>query len=101
MPDRRLGVLCAVAALLAGCSTVHEVPVPKPVIVPGPTRYVPLPADTTADCDTECPALKDGASGGALLEGYRACRARAVCRDGQVESIRRLQPVPAEPAKSP
>ena len=94
MPDRRLVLLCAVSALLVGCSTVHEVPVPKPVVVPGPTRYVPLPADVTAECGA-APDLRDGMTSGELLEAARAWRARAKCRDVQIESIRRLQPAPS------
>lgn len=98
MSDRRLAMLCAVAALLTGCSTVHEVPVPKPVIVPGPTQYVPLPADVLAECGA-APALRDGMTGGELLEASRAWQGRATCRDGQIESIRRLQPDALNPGK--
>lgn len=83
--------ILAIAAFLTACAT-HEVPIPRPVIVPGPTQYVPLPDDILAECAAVCPDLADGIPGGELLEAYRACRARAECRDSQVGAIRRLQP---------
>lgn len=85
---RHLGLIGL--ALLAGCQTPATVEVPVPVNVPGPTQYVPLPPEATADCGA-APELRDGMTGGDLLEAARAWRARAKCRDAQIESVRRLQ----------
>lgn len=85
-----LGVIGSFVAL-GGCTTTREIPIPKPVLIPGPVQYVPLPAETTDDCGT-APKLQDGMKGGELLEAARAWRARAKCRDVQIESIKRLQP---------
>ena len=85
------GLILLAGVLLMACTTTREVAIPKPVIVPGPAQYVPLPTELTADCDA-APQLRDGMKGGELLAAARAWQRRATCRDAQIDSIQRLQP---------
>lgn len=90
--SRRVIVLAA-AMLLSACKTCPDpVEVQVPVEVPGPVTYVPLPADSLAECGA-APELRDHMAGGDLLEAARAWRARARCISAQLEGIRTLQPV--------
>lgn len=84
-----VGVIAA--GLIAGCTCQPErIPIPKPVLIPGPVQYVPLPAEATADCGL-VPKLRDGMAGGELLEAAKALEQHSACRDGQIESIKALQ----------
>lgn len=87
MPRR---IIAAACLLLAGCTCQPErIPVPTPVEVEV-VRYVPIPDELTDECPA-APELRDGMTGGELLEAARAWRARATCRDGQLGAIGRLK----------
>ena len=75
--------------LLAACTTTKTVPVPQPVIVEGPTRYIPVPAELTTCADTgEPPDV--GQPLGELFAWAQRTRAASVECLGRVGEIRRL-----------
>jgi hypothetical protein len=79
------GLTLALVAALAGCKTVPQVEV---VEVPGPTRYVAVPAELTAECPVELPASQ------APLEAVRVAHARRESLEEcnrRLAAIRRLQ----------
>jgi len=80
----------ATLVLIAGCAcNPEQVPVPMPVEVEV-VRYVPVPAELLRECPA-APALRDGMTGGELLEAARAWQDRAECQARQLGSIGRLR----------
>ena len=94
MPNRLILPL-AMAVMVTACAGTRQVEVPTPVEVPGPTRYVPVPADLLADCDGRPEPLGPTVTGRVLLETAKAWERWAACMDGRRAAIRSLSTAPA------
>lgn len=82
-------LILAAALGAAGCTTTRTVPVPMPVSIPGPTQYVPVPAELLT-CDDTGPPPAKGAPLGDLFAWAQRTRAAAVECQGRLEQARGL-----------
>lgn len=82
-------LIAAACALLAACAPTRTVQVQSPVIVPGPTQYVPVPAELLACEDTGPPPPKGAPLGDLFAWAQRTRAASVECR-AKMEQIRAL-----------
>lgn len=82
-------LIAAACTLLAACAPTRTVQVQSPVIVPGPTQYVPVPAELTQCEDTGPPPSKGQPLGDLFAWSQRTRAASVECR-AKMEQIRAL-----------
>ncbi|MFO1394727.1 MAG: hypothetical protein U1F09_13260 [Steroidobacteraceae bacterium] len=82
-------LILAAALVLAGCGTTRTVPVPTPVSVPGPTQYVPVPAELLTCEDTGPPPGKGAPLGDLFAWAQRTWPALTECR-AKMEQVRTI-----------
>lgn len=89
MPAHRL--IVAVATLLAGCGAqpTRVVETQVPVEIPGPVQWREISADLLK-CDGRPDVLRDGITGGELRAHARGWQAYAICLEGRLDEIGRL-----------
>jgi len=77
------------ALLLTGCASAPQmVEVQKPVLIPGPTEYIPIPPQMFAGCLRPAPR---GPTNGDLLVHDLAQTQYALCLEAELAAIQALK----------